>query len=89
VEDVSDQVVLAGDGAGNFELSVPLTLLGLEPTIGTNILGDVGVLRGNGFRTLQRAYWRNKSTSITSDIPTEAELRTDLWGTWEFAQAAP
>ena len=45
---------------------------------------DVGVLRGNGHRTLQRVYWHNKSTSITADIPTEAELRPELWGEWRF-----
>ena len=39
---------------GNFELSVPLAALGLRPEAGQSIRGDVGVLRGNGFQTLQR-----------------------------------
>lgn len=84
VQDVSDQVALAGDGAGNYELSAPLALLWLAPAPNQSIRGDVGVLRGEGSRTLQRVYWHNKSTSITSDIPSEAELRPDLWGTFVF-----
>jgi hypothetical protein len=84
VQDVSDQVSLAADGAGNYELSVPVTLLGLVSAPNQSARGDVGVLRGDGSRTLQRIYWHNKSTSITSDIPSEAELKPDLWGTFVF-----
>jgi len=84
VGDVSDQVTLAADGAGNYEFSVSLALLGLEAKVGETVRGDIGVLRGNGFRTLQRAYWRNKATGITSDVPSEAELRPELWGTVAF-----
>jgi len=84
VQDVSGQISLAADGAGDYELSVPLTLLWLAAAPSESMRGDVGVLRGDGSRTLQRAYWHNKSTSITSDIPSEAELRPDLWGTFVF-----
>ena len=85
VDEVTDQLDLAADGAGNYELSVPVDLLALDPAGGAAVSGDVGLLRGNGHRTLQRVYWSNKSTSITSDIPSEAELRPDLWGEWQFA----
>jgi len=84
VRDVSDQVALAADGAGAFEVSVPLALLHLPAEGAQTVRGDVGLLRGNGFQTLQRAYWHNKATGITSDIPSEAELRPDLWGEWVF-----
>ncbi len=83
VEDVSAQVELAGSD-GNYEISIPLSVLGLHPKPGEQIKGDLGILRGNGFQTLQRVYWSNKSTGITADVPSEAELTPRLWGHWEF-----
>lgn len=83
VDDVSSQVTLAGE-AGNYEISVPLALLGLKPQSGQSIKGDIGILRGNGTQTFQRVYWRNKATGITSDVPSEAELLPQLWGEWRF-----
>ncbi len=82
VQDVTDELEFAADGAGNFELSIPLETLGWEPQAGASYQGDLGVLRGNGFQTLQRVYWSNKATAITSDVPSEAELVPRLWGTW-------
>ncbi|MBI5834267.1 MAG: hypothetical protein HZB16_18385, partial [Armatimonadetes bacterium] len=79
VVDVSDQVQLAG-AEGDFELSVPLALLGLKPASGMVLRGDLGLLRGNGFQTLQRVYWSNKASGITADVPSEAELTPSLWG---------
>ena len=49
-----------------------------------NDQGDLGILRGNGFQTLQRVYWNNKATAITADVPSEAELTPALWGRWQF-----
>lgn len=83
VDDVSSQVQLAG-ADGNYEISVPLSLLGLSPAAAQPIKGDVGILRGNGFQTLQRVYWNNKATGITADVPSEAMLTPELWGTWRF-----
>ncbi|MGE5608667.1 MAG: NHL repeat-containing protein [Bacillota bacterium] len=83
VKDVSDQVQL-GSAEGDYELSVPLALMGLKPQPGMSIRGDIGVLRGNGFQTLQRVYWNNKATGITSDVPSEAELCPWLWGQIRF-----
>lgn len=84
VENVSSQVQLAGKD-GLYELSIPLTAVGLKPEGGMVIKGDVGVLRGNGFQTSQRAYWNNKATGITADVPSEAQLTPALWGRWEFS----
>ncbi len=81
VRDVSEQTVLAQDG-NNYELSVPLSLLEWTPQVGQSIKGDIGVLRGNGFQTTQRAYWHNKSTGLTADLASEAELTPQLWGEW-------
>ncbi len=83
MDDVSEQVTLAG-ADGNYELSVPLAALGLKPSAGLTVKGDLGLLRGNGFQTMQRVYWSNKATGITADVPSEAELTPQLWGRWEF-----
>jgi hypothetical protein len=84
VTDVSNQVQLAVDGKGDFEVAVPLDLLGLMPQDGLKIKGDIGILRGDGAQTTQRIYWNNKATAIVSDVPTEAMLTPGLWGIWEF-----
>ncbi len=93
VEDVSDQVIVAAwadkDDRGAvklacYEMSVPLSVLGLMPQAGQTIRGDIGVLRGNGYQTLQRVYWSNKATGLVSDIPSEAELLPQLWGVWRW-----
>ena len=83
VDDVSDQVELSNE-KGNYELSVPLGLLGLESYAGKQVRGDLGILRGNGFQTLQRVYWHNKSAGLVSDLASEAELTPESWGTFEF-----
>lgn len=97
VDDVSDKVTIAsgeekdekGKPAGAaFEFSIPLDVLGLHPAPNQAIKADVGVLRGNGFQTLQRAYWSNKATGLVSDVPSEAELTPRLWGQWKFAEFA-
>ena len=95
VDDVTDQVTLAGAvvknkqgnrDVGIFEASVPLSLLGLKPKAGQVLRADIGVLRGNGFRTLRRVYWCNKATGLTSDEPSEAELTPQLWGQWRLVE---
>jgi len=84
VDDVGKDVEFAADKDGNYEFSVPLAALGLEPKAGLLIQGDVGILRGDGFRTIQRVYWQNKATGLTSDVPGEAMLTPQLWGRWQF-----
>ena len=85
VEDVSDRVTLADNGNGNFELSIPLATLGIKPIAGQSLAADIGVLRGDGATTTARLYWSNKSTGITADVPSEAELQPRFWGKllWE------
>jgi len=86
VEDVSDQLQFNADN-GNYSFSIPLQTLGLKPVAGERIKADIGVLRGSPVQTLQRVYWSNKATGITSDVPTEAELTPALWGEWVFKSA--
>lgn len=90
VEDVSSDVQFAGAG-GRFEIAIPLSRLGFNPTSGMTIKGDIGVLRGLNGATYQRSYWHNQATGLVNDTPTEAELDPALWGRWEFhgATVAP
>ncbi len=84
VEDVSDQVQLADNGNGGYEISVPLAVIGIAPTKGMAISADIGVLRGDGASTTARSYWSNKATGITADVPSEAELQPGFWGRMVF-----
>jgi len=83
-DDVSDQVQLTADGQGGYLVSAPLALLNLTGAGQKPIRGDIGLLRGNGFQTLQRSYWSNKSAGLVSDLASEAELTPQVWGEWEF-----
>ena len=86
VQDVSSQIQLTASN-GIYAIAVPLTTLGLNPHSGESIKADIGILRGNGQQTTQRVYWSNKATGITSDVPSEAALTPNLWGTWTFETA--
>ena len=88
VRDVTAQIKLAQQG-GNYEISVPLQLLGMKPQQDSEILGDIGVLRGDGSQTIQRLYWNNLNTAIVSDIPSEARLQPVNWGLWKIVADAP
>jgi hypothetical protein len=83
VRDVSEEIRLVQKD-GNYEIAVPLKLLGLKPTKGMELLGDVGILRGREGRTMQRSYWSNRNTSIVSDLPSEARLQPSEWGLWKI-----
>ncbi|MBE3071175.1 MAG: hypothetical protein IMZ66_13150, partial [Planctomycetes bacterium] len=85
VDDVTGDLAFAAGKDGEFEISIPLATLGLKPEPGMVLRGDVGLLRGSEFQTTQRAYWTNKATGLTSDIPSEAELTPRLWGRFAFA----
>lgn len=78
-----------GQGASvTYRISIPLSTLGLRPVPGRVIRGDIGVLRGNGQQTLQRAYWCNKASGLVSDVSSEAELTPAEWGLWQFKAAS-
>lgn len=84
VEDVSSKVKVVGDGTGNFEVAIPQTLMQLKPESGMEILGDVGMIRGDGIRNIQRTYWHNRDTAMVSDVPTEARMVPINWGRFRF-----
>jgi len=90
VKDITSELEFAEDGAGNYEISIPLsTVLRVEfQKLGkqdwhedkTVILGDLGIIRGNGGQNVQRACWNSLDTWMTSDIPSEARWRSINWG---------
>ena len=83
VEDVSDRVQLAQDG-GDYEIAVPLSLLGLDPSQGKAYRGDVGFVLSDGMRAQARVYWHNKADAMTADVPSEARLNPSQWGLFRF-----
>jgi hypothetical protein len=74
VRDVSAEIKLAQNG-GNYEVSVPLALLGMKAEANVDTLGDIGVLRGQRITDNPAAVWNNLNTAIVSDIPSEARLQ--------------
>lgn len=79
VDDVSDDVRVARVD-GDFEVSIRLSALGLRPEAGAELLGDIGLIRGNGTQNTQRLLWHNTDTALVSDIPSEARLTPANWG---------
>ena len=65
------------------EISVPLSVLHWNVKTQPRVRADIGVLRGANGQTTQRVYWSNKATTITADVPSEAELTPKLWGQWK------
>jgi len=63
------------------QAAIPWSLLGGVPKAGAEARIDFGVLFGDpqGGPTVLRAYWSNKETNITSDIPSEARLQPGNW----------
>jgi len=68
------------------EASIPLSALGLAPTSGLTLRGDVGFISSNtdGTSNVARTYWSNKKTGLSSDEPNEAMLVPAEWGEFKF-----
>ncbi len=58
----------------------------LKPAAGMKLRGDVGVLFADdaGLATAERIYWSNADSGLVADIPGEARLQPDRWGTFEL-----
>lgn len=94
VDDVSNEITLssitAKDGPDAlkrvfYQIEIPYATLGLPAGFTGDLRGDIGVLRGNGYETVQRVYWSNRSADLVSDVPSEAELTPKLWGVLHFS----
>ncbi len=74
--------IVREEGSYTVEAAIPLAELRWQPQAGQQLRGDVGAIFSDaaGMVNLQRVYWANKETVITSDAPSEAKLRPDLWG---------
>ena len=83
VQDVSSSVEVAAKD-GNYEFSVPLSVLGLKDPAGKEFRGDVGMILSDGVRARARIYWHNKWDSMAADVPSEARLNPGQWGLFKF-----
>ena len=83
VDDISYQIQFASNN-GDYEVSIPLSVLGLKPKDGMLVKADIGIIHGESGQAINRMYWSNKSTGINADIPSEAQLTPHLWGTWKI-----
>ncbi|YCM42797.1 FlgD immunoglobulin-like domain containing protein [Verrucomicrobiaceae bacterium 227] len=85
VAQVKDVTFKTSPAPGGYfvEAALPWKVLGIEAKTGLSLKMDVGVLFGNpsGTTTISRQYWSNKATGLVSDIPGEADLTPELWGT--------
>lgn len=68
------------------EAAIPLAALGLKPTAGLMLQGDVGVTYGDqaGQRTRLRSYWSNQQTGIVDDAVAELMMQPKNWGELKF-----
>jgi hypothetical protein len=68
-------------------LRVPLADIGLNPADTKTIKGIVGVIYSDplGTNRVARMYWFDKATDLVSDVPTEARLSPEKWGTIRIA----
>lgn len=75
--DVTDRISLEQEG-GTYRLFVEE---GVLPE-GEELKADVGVIIGDGQEAKRRIYWA-RGEAITADLPSEARLDPDSWGTWK------
>lgn len=68
------------------EAAVPLAALGLKPTPGLTLRGDLGVTHADlsGVRTRLRSYWANQQTGLVDDVVFELQLTPKNWGEISF-----
>ena len=66
--------------------AVPLQAIGLNPSAGMTLKGDLGFISSDAAGTINvaRTYWANKDTNLVSDMPMEAWLYPASWGELVF-----
>lgn len=69
---------------GIYEAAIPFNVIGLKNVNSMSTRGDMGLLIGDPSGTRLRLYWSNKKTGIVSDLPSEAVLQSEEWGTLKF-----
>ncbi len=83
VSQVSENIQLA-QTKGIYEAAIPFNVIGLKNVNSMPTCGDIGLLIGDPSGTRLRLYWSNKKTGIVSDLPSEAVLQPEEWGTFDF-----
>lgn len=80
--------VTADAGKYSALLTIPLSDLGLDPAKVNELKGVVGVIFSDaaGRNRAARLYWHDKQTGLVSDVPSEASLTPQRWGTIEFGK---
>lgn len=90
IEDISHLVELGTRHAQDMiEIAMPLSALGLTPSPGQVILGDVGVLRGKAGHYFERVCWHNKAANVVLDLAGDTMLTPQLWGCLQFPATLP
>ena len=88
VEQLADAQVAVRVDAQRYwvEAAVPLRSLGLTPTTGLSVRGDLGFISSDALGTINvaRTYWSNEVTNLTNDEPSEAWLYPATWGELKF-----
>ena len=88
VEILADAKVAVRVGRRGYvvEAALPLKALGLAPSKGLTLRGDVGFISSDAAGTVNvaRTYWSNQGTNLVSDLPLEAWLVPAAWGEWKF-----
>jgi hypothetical protein len=84
VQPIAEAVVavVVVDGGYRLEAAIPWSALGAKPAADKDLRGDLGVLFSDelGTECVLRAYWSNRDTNMTSDLPSEAKLQPHNWG---------
>ena len=69
-------------GGYTFTAAVPLANLGIQPTAGLKLRGDLGFISSDdkGLINIARTYWANSATGLVNDEPQEAWIYPATWG---------
>ncbi|MFW6059845.1 MAG: hypothetical protein ACODAQ_06665, partial [Phycisphaeraceae bacterium] len=88
IDEVSDRIALEyepNDVGFTATATIPLDVLGWQPTPASTVKLDVGYIFGNdrGSNATRRAYWSNNSfhANVVDDVPDESRLDPHEWGT--------
>lgn len=79
-------VVTPGKNEYIVTAEIPWSVLGITPSVGLKLKGDIGMLFGDQTNSNigQRVQWVDKGTNVVNDEPTESEFFPGKWGTFEL-----
>ena len=78
--------VNVSDSRYTVQAAIPWAQIGFAPSEGAKVRGDVGMILSDAHGTINtaRVYWSNKNTNLVNDLPIEAWLAPNRWGTLVF-----